>query len=171
VDRFVKGVVGLNRVLHYVAGAALLALMFMIVANIFGRWLFGIPVRGTVELTQLLMVGIVYFGLGYTQSCDEHISVDLLYLKLPRRAKTVVDLFASIVTLVVVIILAWQLQAYYGVLEAGGRETSTLGIPLAPLAWVAIAGAAAFALAVVGTLINRSRGREPDEGTPSVGGS
>lgn len=152
-----------NRALHYVAGALIISVMAFTVYNVLGRWLFGAPLRGTVELTQLAMIGIVYLGLGYAQHQNSHIAVDLLYQRLGRRTRLVLDVFATALSMAVLSLLAWRLYDYSAVLDAGGRTTASRSIPLYPFAYVAIVGVVAFILAYATTLAQRLRGTEPDD--------
>lgn len=157
MDTFLRGVRAVNRALHHVSGALIALMMLFTVYNIGGRWLFGAPLRGTVELTQLSMVAIVYLGFAYTQHHDEHISVDILYVRLGPRGRAVLDAFAALVSFAVLALIAWRLHAYSETLMAGGRTTATRRIPLHPLAYVAIVGTLAFVLALASTVIERSR--------------
>ena len=156
----------MNRALHYGAGALIISVMALTVYNVVGRWLFASGLRGTVELTQLAMIGIVYLGLAYAQQRDNHISVDLLYNRLDVRARIVLDGFVTALSMIVLGLLAWQLYRYAGVLQAGNRVTGSRGIPLAPFAFVAIAGVAAFLLAIVRTFLERLRNRHRSQHLP-----
>jgi TRAP-type transport system small permease protein len=151
-----------NRGLHYISGALITLMMLFTVYNILGRWLFNRPLRGTVELTQLSMIAIVYLAFAYAQHRDDHISVDLLYVRLGDRAKAVLDAIGSVIGVVVLALLAWRLYAYSETLQLGGRTTATRRIPLYPLAYVAIVGTVAYLLAIVATAIERMRGERPD---------
>ncbi len=146
-----------NTALHYVAGALIVGVMLITVYNILGRWLFGEPFRGTVELTELAMLGIVYLGLAFAQHRDSHISVDLLYRRFRRPIRQALDVFSAILSVVVLGIMAWQIAAYADVLSSGGRETAARAIPLAPFAYVAVAGVVAYALASAATVVERLR--------------
>ncbi|MFW5899033.1 MAG: TRAP transporter small permease [Jiangellaceae bacterium] len=151
--------------LHYVAGALIVGVMLLTVYNILGRWLFGEPFRGTIELTELAMLGIVYLGLGYAQHRDSHISVDLLYRRFRRPTRKAIDLFAAVLSVGILGLMAWQLAAYAEVLSSGGRETAARGLPLAPFAYAAVVGVLAYALASVGTASERLRSGRQD-GSP-----
>jgi TRAP-type transport system small permease protein len=153
----IRIVQALNRALHYVAGALIIGVMAFTVYNVLGRWLFGAPLRGTVELTQLAMIGIVYLGLAYAQHQNTHISVDLLYRKFGRRVRMVVDGFVTLLSVFVLALVAWRLYEYAGVLEAGGRTTASRAIPMHPFAYVAIIGIVAFIIAFVATMIEKVR--------------
>ena len=161
-----RAVLAVNKALHYVAGALIIAVMAFTVYNVLGRWLFGAPLRGTVELTQLAMIGIVYLGLAYAQHRDNHIAVGLLYQRFGPRIRLVLDIFAAVLSIVILALLSWRLYEYAGVLEAGGRTTASRSIPLHPFAYVAIIGVVAFILALASTMVTRLRGQADDSEAP-----
>jgi TRAP-type transport system small permease protein len=163
----VLGVIrAVNKALHYVAGALIVAVMLFTVYNILGRWLLNAPFRGTVELTQLAMLAIVYLSFACAQQQDDHIAVDLLYQRFGARGRAVLDVIAAVLSVGILGLLVWRLYAYSGVLQSGGRTTAARGIPLYPFAYVAIVGAVAFILALLATAVERirqgRRGELPD---------
>lgn len=169
MDTVLRSIRAVNRGLHYVAGALIAIMMLFTVYNILGRWLFSAPLSGTVELTQLSMVAIVYLGLAYAQHQDDHISVDLLYTRFGPRGRAVFDAIAAALSLVVLALITWRLYEYSLVLEVGGRTTAARRIPLYPLAYVAMLGTIAFVLALLATAIERTRrarelGDDPERG-------
>lgn len=135
--------------LRIAAGAVLLVLLAWTVVDIVARSVFNNPLTGTVELTKLAMVPMVYLGLSYVESRDGHIAVDLLYLRLPVRARLALRVFAGLVSLAVIAFMTWQLHAYAGTLEANHNNSGVLRIPLYPAALLATLGAAIFGLAVL----------------------
>lgn len=159
-----RAILAVNKALHYVAGALIIAVMAFTVYNVLGRWLFGAPLRGTVELTQLAMIGIVYLGLAYAHHLDNHIAVGLVYQRFSPRVRAWLDVFSAVLSIFVLALLAWRLYDYASVLQAGGRTTASRSIPLYPFAYLAIVGVVAFMVAFGSTLVNRVRSGRADSG-------
>jgi TRAP-type mannitol/chloroaromatic compound transport system permease small subunit len=95
----------------------MLALVLLMSANVLLRYLFSIGSVASQELEWHLMSPIVLIGMAYALLHDGHLRVDLIYVKLPERARIVVNLAASLIGVVfsgLVIYLAWKyvLQAY-----------------------------------------------------------
>lgn len=157
-----RAILAVNKGLHYVAGTLIIAVMAFTVYNVLGRWLFGAPLRGTVELTELAMIGIVYLGLAYAQHRDQHIAVGLLYQRFRPRIRVWLDVFSAVLSIFVLALLAWRLYDYAGVLQAGGRTTASRSIPLYPFAYMAIIGVAAFIAAFGSTMVSRVRSGRAD---------
>lgn len=95
----------------------MLALVLLMSANVLLRYLFSIGSVAAQELEWHLMSPIVLIGMAYALLHDGHLRVDLIYVKLPERARIVVNLAASLIGIVfsgLVIWLAWKyvLQSY-----------------------------------------------------------
>jgi len=150
-----RGTQGLAYAFHVVAGILIVATMLMTVIDVLGRATIAAPLPGSVELTSLAMVAIVYLGLAYAHHKDDHIKVDLLYQRAGPRLQRLMDAVADTVTAVVLALMVWELVGYWEVLSAGGRSTGVLGVPLAPLAWVAVAGTLVYLLGSATTALGR----------------
>jgi TRAP-type transport system small permease protein len=142
-----------NTVMHVGAGLTMVALLGWTVVDIVGRAFFSSPLRGTVEITELAVVVLVYLGLARTESQDAHISVDLLYVRLGVRAKLALRVFAGVVSVAVLAVMTWRLWVYAGSLDAGGFTTGIRRIPLYPVALLGVLGAAMFTVALLVNLL------------------
>lgn len=150
-----------NQWLHWIAGTAVVLLMVMTVVDVIGRRFFDSPFRGTVELTQLLMVVIIYLGFAYAENHGDHIAVDVVYVRFRRTLQLIVTAVTSIFGIAAIGLLAYRLYLYSGVLSGGGYTTPTRGIAQAPFALIAMGGAALFAIAMADSAIGAlSRFRE-----------
>jgi TRAP-type transport system small permease protein len=152
-DRLVRALGSLSTVLHVTAGATIVLLLLWTVGDIVGRAFFGQPFRGTVELTEVAVVALVYLGLARAERDDAHISVDLLFVRLGRRGRLVLRVVAGTIGFGVVAVLTWRLYLFAGQLDAGGYTTGVLRIPLYPVALAGVVGATAYALAILGNLV------------------
>jgi len=94
--------------LGYVSIAALLVMMVMITVSVVLRKTVDRPIRGDVELSELLMVAIVMMGLAYTQIKGGHVSVGMLVERFSPRAQGVIDIFGAVVTIGIISLVVWQ---------------------------------------------------------------
>ena len=150
IDRTLQRV---NGVLHTLAGVTMVLLLLWTVGDIIARTLFSRPFPGTVELTELAVVMLVYLGLARAENADSHITVDLLFARLDARAQLVLRIAAGLVSAAVVGVLTWRLALFAGQLASGGFTTGVLRIPLYPVAIVGVLGAAAFLLAILSNVV------------------
>lgn len=142
-----------NQWLHWLAGATIVGLMLMTVVDIVGRRFFDAPFRGTVELTQLALVIIIYLGFAYAENHGDHVAVDIIYTRLRRGLQLIVTAVTSVFGIAMVALLAHRLFVYAGVLSGGGYTTPTRGISQAPFALIAVGGSVLFALALADSAI------------------
>lgn len=147
----------INRVLHYAAGVVLTALMLLTVVDILSRWLFNSPFAGTVELTELAMIAIVYLGFAYAEHEREHISVDILYARLGPGGQRALDLFAGTLHTIVLLLLTWRLAVHALGLAESGFETGVLRVPIWPFGWLAVVGVIAFVAATLARVLRLGR--------------
>ena len=138
-----------NRLLTHVGSIALALLMFLTVADVFGRYFLNYPVPGTFELTEMLMVPIVFLALGLAQHHNEHISLDLAYNYFPARVKAGTNILVEVVNLAVVGAVTWQLYEYSVRMSEGNYTTAVLQLPIHPFVILAIAGTASYVLAIL----------------------
>jgi len=52
-------------------------LMFFATTEIVGRYIFNAPVPGHVEIVELIMAGVVFFGIAYTERVGGHVRMEL----------------------------------------------------------------------------------------------
>jgi TRAP-type C4-dicarboxylate transport system permease small subunit len=148
----------INRFLTHVGSIALAGLMLLTVTDVFGRYFLNRPVPGTFELTELFMVFIVFLALGLAQHHNEHISLDLAYNYFPLRLKKCANVLIDVVNLTVMAAVTWQLYEYSARMSEGDYTTAVLQLPIRPFVVVALAGTAAYMLAILCDLI-RSIGK------------
>jgi len=134
----------INRVANYISIVAMMLLTLLTVADVFGRYLFNKPIPGTLEVTELALVIIVFLAVGYAEHYNDHIVIDTVYELLPKTIKNIVYLFSSVLTFVVIILMGWQLYVYSERMLAGGYNTAVL---------VAAFGSICYALAQFSNIV------------------
>jgi len=116
----------------YIGVASVICLALLTGSDVVGRYFFNRPVRGTIDLIEILMGILFASGIAVTTALDDHISVDSLYDKLPSLGQHLLRLFASILCTFIFFILVWQ--GFQGGMIAmkSGKVSPTLDIPLFP---------------------------------------
>ncbi len=74
--------------------------MVLITMDVGGRYLFGNPIDGTLELSQLLLVLIIYMPLAYVEKHGGHLKITLLTSHFPDM-QTKIDFISKIMCLCV----------------------------------------------------------------------
>ncbi len=134
----------LNRILLILGSLAVLALMSLATLNVVLRWPFGIPYRGTYEVVGFLGAIVIAFALGYTQKRKDHIVVDILSEKFPKRVNQLLDGVSYLVTMIFFAIVSWQVFAWGVKIRNSGEVSETLKIIYHPVIFAVASGFAAF---------------------------
>jgi len=81
-------------------------LMFFATTEIVGRYIFNSPVPGHVEIVELIMAGVVFFGIAYTERVGGHVRMELFVTRvLKGRAYHIAEAVTCILSLFVYIFI------------------------------------------------------------------
>ncbi len=69
----------ITKIMGYVSAASLVLMMVAVVANVFMRKIFNIPIKGVPELVAFGMIITIFLAQGWTASEDKQVKVDLIY--------------------------------------------------------------------------------------------
>jgi TRAP-type transport system small permease protein len=119
-----------------IAATALFSIMALTLVDVSGRKLLSTSVPGSLELTELLMVAVIFAGLPLVSLRGEHVvfdSLDPLIEKTLRRAQgLVVDLLIAALLLG----MAWLMADKALQMRGFGDTTAQLQIPQSPFVFV-----------------------------------
>lgn len=93
---------------NVVSAFLIMVMMLLVVTNVAGRYVFNITVHGALEITEFIMVGIVYFTMAHTQAIKAHIRVDLLVGLMPHRTRLIFDLITYVFGFAIFALITWQ---------------------------------------------------------------
>jgi len=119
----------LHRVLANFLGLLIVVLMFVIVIDVGGRFLFNVPLKGGVEISQLLLAWILFLPLAYALFRGAHVQVTIILRRLPKRFRFITVILIEILSL----IFCW-LAAYAGWTRFW--ESFTAGETMAAPIWI-----------------------------------
>src|ERR671920_867727 len=71
------------------------------------RYFFGISIPDSYDFGRLLLGILIFWGIGATSYRGTHITVDLLWANVGRAWQRAMDIFATLVLLIVVAIHSW----------------------------------------------------------------
>jgi len=128
-------------------GATMLALMMFLTAMDVGlRYVFNRPLSGAFELAEYMMAILVPFCIVYCAQQKGHVAVDIIMKRFSKKTGTVADILTTFVTLIFVIVIAWQNVVYFFEVKDSGLTSSVLLIPTYPFIAPIAIGFGAFAL-------------------------
>ena len=131
------------KVLTFVSAVALLGLAVMISADVTYRWLFGRPIVGVFEFSEILLVGITFLVIARVQFSGSQLRVDVLAARARGRLAGGLGVLDALVGLAFFGILLWTgAQDWWEALHGGFMGRGILQIPLAiPIGLVAFGSA------------------------------
>ena len=124
-----------NKLLLSFCIISLTVLVLITVVDVFGRYLLGIPLPGTSEITEIILGILIYIGLPYISKKEEHISVSLLSNYLPNNVKILHKILINFIVALLLLVIARQLYLHGVDLKSYQEVTTFLEIPKAPIAF------------------------------------
>jgi TRAP-type transport system small permease protein len=142
-----RGLHAVIMVITWVAAAALSVMVLVIFVNVLGRYLFGVPLKGSVEVVEAMLVVAVFFSLAYTESVRGHVSMDEVVARFPRLIRAIVMGIMYFAAAAYLFTIAWRdavLAVSY--MTPIVRGTDVLHIPVGPFIFAISVGAFIFGL-------------------------
>jgi TRAP-type C4-dicarboxylate transport system permease small subunit len=162
----------LSRGIRFISQVALFLMMFFVSAGVIARYFLNNPIKGDLEIQELMMVLIVFLALPYCQLEKRHVYVEVLINHLKGRTKTILSSFAYFIGFIIIVLIVWQTgaRAIKGFMAFHNDVTLSLWIPISPFLAVACIGLALtgieWLIALIYTLQIKNhavnQGRAPD---------
>ena len=119
-----------------IAATALFAIMALTLVDVSGRKLLSSSVPGALEVTELLMVAVIFAGLPLVSMQGEHVVFDSLDALLPRWLRRMQQVLVDLLCLAALGGLAWLMWVKAGQMAEFGDTTAQLKLPLPPFVYV-----------------------------------
>ena len=114
------------------AAVALFAIMALTLVDVSGRKLLSESVPGSLELTELLMVVVIFAGLPLVSLKGEHVVFDSLDPWIPRALRRLQHALVDLLCVAALGGLAWLMWTKGGQMAGYGDTTAQLKLSLAP---------------------------------------
>ena len=92
----------------YVSALAVAGMMLITVADVFLRAVINFPIRGTLEIVELLLAASFFLALPATFLRDEHIVVDMIDRKVGPKGVDLLKRISALVGVLLLALLTWQ---------------------------------------------------------------
>lgn len=144
-----KGVAPMSRWSAMVSVVAVIASVFLVVAEVICRSILKVTFPGTIEVVCFLLIIIFFGAMPYCEIIKKSIRVDILVNRFSPTARLVTTLCGNLVALGIISIISWQ-SVEQGMFSLNtGLHTGMLRVPLWPFAILTAVFMAVFALAVL----------------------
>ena len=124
-----------DALLGFAASAILLCMMLLTFVDVVARYLFNFPLRGGFEVTELMLLVLIFAGLPLVSHADEHVTMDFIDRMLPARGVMLVVRAAHALCAAVMFFLTWQVWIKAGRIASYGDTTDVIKIPVGPFVY------------------------------------
>lgn len=144
-------------VFHYLGGVVLAAMMLLTAFDVIGRFALNAPIKGTQELSAVMLVLTVFFGAAYTALKKEHVRVELLLMHLSQKTRLLLNVFSGLISIALTMGIAYQGLMQMVIQHQRFVTTTLLKIPLWPFALLLSIGVILLCLIQIKELISDIR--------------
>jgi TRAP-type mannitol/chloroaromatic compound transport system permease small subunit len=129
--------------------------MFLITADVLSRYIFGIPVKGSYELSEMMFLSVVFLGLGYTQLYNGHVRVEFLVIGFHQRTQKILNTIMLLFALSIYTLLVWKgAEGFLESYESGEYRWGLIQIPLWPVKLMIPLGSSLLCLRFVDEIVS-----------------
>jgi TRAP-type C4-dicarboxylate transport system permease small subunit len=94
-------------VLGVAASLILFAMMTLTFVDVVARYVFNRPLRGAFEVTELMLLVLIFAGLPLVTHAREHVTMDFVDRLLPARAGAALERAIQLACAGIMLLLAW----------------------------------------------------------------
>ncbi len=148
-ERFQGWIHPVSKIMNTISMIILFLMMLLTIMDVFLRKVFSNSILGTVEMTEFMMLAVVFFGLAHAEVLNANIKVDLIIGRLEKSTQGFVDMITQFVCFLICGLLAWASLVYSGQMRASGEVSQDLWIPIYPFTYILAVGFAVFAIVLL----------------------
>jgi TRAP-type C4-dicarboxylate transport system permease small subunit len=117
------------------ASTILMAMMLLTFVDVVARYLFNRPLRGAFEVTELLLVVLIFAGLPLVSYADEHVTMDFIDRLIAPRVRTRLERAVHLVSAGIMGLLTWLVWLKADRIWAYRDATDVLRIAYGPFVY------------------------------------
>jgi len=144
-----KGIRRFTNTLCYVGMGLLVVLMFLGSFDVIGRYFFNKPIKGAYEVSEILLAGIVFFGLAYALAMGGHVTVDTFVALFRPRVRGIVGFSVSAIAFIIFVLIGWEGTELAIKSWENHRLIDVLFVPIAPFQLLVPMGALSVCLELI----------------------
>ncbi len=151
-----------RRALEALLALAMFVMMVVTFVDVVGRYVFNSPLSGAKELTELLLMVVVFGAAPLITGANEHITTTLfdeISSGAMRRSR---NASIALISAVACAVLAWQCWAQGDLATALDARTPLLDVPTAPFVYFMAAMSGACALILLVMTVEAARACMPE---------
>ena len=130
-----RAVDALDGLLKWTGALVLFAMMILTFVDVVMRDLLASPLHGSFEITELLLVVLIFAGLPLVSRAGEHVTLDTLDPVFKTGGRAILDRIANVVSAVALVGVAWLMMRRAARIADTGDTSAQLQIPYWPFAY------------------------------------
>ena len=135
-----------DAVLGIAASAILFAMMCLTFVDVMAHYVFNRPIRGAFEVTELMLLVLIFAGLPLVSHADEHVTMDFIDRILPRRLVGLWIRAMHGICAALMVFVTWQVWIKAAKIASYADTTDVLRITIGPFVYFMAAMCALTAL-------------------------
>ena len=117
------------------ASIILFCMMTLTFVDVIARYVINWPVRGGFEITEMMLLVLIFAGLPLVTHAGEHVTMDLIDRLLGERARALLARLVEFLCAGLMFFLAWLMWLKAGKIAAYGDTTDVLRILISPFVY------------------------------------
>ncbi|UCE33630.1 MAG: TRAP transporter small permease [Deltaproteobacteria bacterium] len=139
----------ISKIVNRIAYGVLFFMMLLTIADVFLRKVFSSSILGTVEVTEFMLLILVFFALAQTEVLNGHVKVDLVMGRFSERSQAMVDAITQLACFFLFGLFTWSALVYSGKMREAVEVSQDLWLPIFPFVYVVAAGCALLSLVLL----------------------
>jgi TRAP-type transport system small permease protein len=140
VSRYIATARIVSWICGFIAAVATVCMILITVSDVFMRYFFNKPVNGSFELTEYLMIIIVFMAIPWATMRGAHVRVDLITGRFAIKKQAILYAISCLLAMIIAFLIAW-----YTIPEAIyvfnlKTKSDMLDIPAYPFYFVIVVG-------------------------------
>lgn len=140
---------GFDRLLGFLCALPLAFIVALTFVDVFARYLFSSPIRGSVEMVEFAMALAIFTAMPLVTRHRAHVTVSMIDGLVQGRRGDVKRLFCDALSTLALALMAWRLAVHAAGDHEANTRTIVLAWPQAPLTWTMAILAALSAMVVI----------------------
>ena len=145
----------ISRVFAIASGIVVGLMMLLTVADVFMRFFFNSPITGATEITEFMMICVVFLALAWCALTKMHVKVSLLVSNFSNKAQTIIDIITLTATLIICAIITWRSLLESISTYKNHIASSLINLPYYPFKLIMTLGFAVFCLAITALIAEK----------------
>ena len=138
-----------SKFMRRIASVTLFCMVLLTVTDVFLRKVFSRSILGTVEISEFLLLTVIFFALAEAEVLNGHVKVDLVMSRFGERSQGVVDMVTQFICFLLSGLITWSTLVYSEQMRASGEVSQDLWLPIYPFIYIVALGCAILALTLL----------------------